>query len=343
VTTYRVATAAGVVELSEGGGYVLPHEHVIVDIRPWWTGEGDPWSLDPPGVDLEHMLDEIVRMPEGTSRENMVLCDWYVSAKELRLARESGCQLFVDLTCEGLRPLHDLVVQAADLAEIGVVLSVGRYIGSSLDAEARRVGVDELTDRWVRTTLEGFNKVRPGIIGEIGTSATIEDVEMVSLQAAAQAQQASGLPINVHLHPFGRQAITVLDTLEQAGADCSRVALSHCDGEFDRDFLLRILDRGCYVEFDQFGTTPDQLFEGCPMPSDAERIDMIVDLCERGYAQQLLLSQDICHRHSLTRYGGTGYAHLAVTVLPELRHRLGTGVTDQVVSSNPLRLLSLGE
>jgi phosphotriesterase-related protein len=342
MTTYRVATATGIVELSENGGYVLPHEHVIVDIRPWWTGEGDPWSLDPEGVDFEHMLDEIVRVPEGVSRENMVLCDWYVGAKELRLARESGCQLFVDLTCEGLRPMHDLVVQAADLADIAVVLSVGRYIGGSLSPDARQLGVDDLTDRWVRTIAEGLNNVRPGIIGEIGTSETIEDVEMVSLRAAAQAQQASGLAINVHLHPFGRQANLVLDILEQAGADCARVALSHCDGEFDLDFLLGILDRGCYVEFDQFGTTPDQLFEGYPMPSDAERIGMIADLCERGYGQQLLLSQDICHRHSLTRYGGTGYAHLADQVLPELREMVGSTVTNQLVSTNPLRLLSLG-
>ena len=343
MTTYRVATAAGIAGVSDGGGYVLPHEHVIVDIRPWWTGEGDPWILDPPGVDLEHLRAEVVQMPEAVARENMVLCDWYVGAKELRLARESGCQLFVDLTCEGLSPSHGHVIQAANLAGIAVVISVGRYIASSLDDEARRVGVDELGDRWVRTISEGFNGARPGIIGEIGTSVNIEDAERVSLRAAARAHKVSGLPINVHLHPFGRQALAVLEILEQAGADCSRVALSHCDGEFDRDFLLRVLEYGCLVEFDQFGTTPDQLFEGAPMPSDEDRIEMIVELCDRGYSQQLLLSQDICHRHSLTRYGGTGYAHLATYVLPDLRRRLGSVVTDQLVASNPLKLLDLEE
>jgi phosphotriesterase-related protein len=54
-----------------------------------------------------------------------------------------------------------------------------------------------------------------------------------------------------------------------------------------------------------------------------------------------LLSQDICHRISLRRYGGWGYAHLAVTVVPQLLAQLDQPAVDTILRHNPLTLLTM--
>jgi phosphotriesterase-related protein len=339
---FSVRTASGMRTISAADGYTLPHEHVLIDNRIWWRGEGDRNVLDPEGVDLANMLEEVVRAPEQTARENLVLCDWYVAAKELRLASKTGCQLVVELTSGGLDPHPDLAKRAADLAGIEMVLGVGRYIADSLSDVERQLSVEQLSDQWLRDCALGVSGSKPGIIGEIGTGRTIEEVEKKSLKAAARVQVATGLAINVHLHPYARQGLAALQILEDAGADLSKVALSHCDGVLSGDWLLQLLERGCYVEFDFFGTSPDQAFEESAYPSDIERIAMLSELCERGWGRRLLLSQDICHRDSLVANGGTGYGHLGTTVRPLLEESIGHEMTQQIMAENPLRLLHLG-
>lgn len=339
--SYQVRTARGTKTLVPSGGHTLPHEHIIVDVRVWWTGEGDWQALDPPGVDPPALPDEVVRAPEATSRENMVLNDWYVGAKELRLARDSGCQLLVDVTTQGLDPRPDLAVRAADLAGLDVVVSVGRYLDDALSDEDREVPVEELTERWVRQAAKGVAGYVPGMIGEIGTGPVITGPEVISLRAAARAQQATGLPINVHVHPYARKALEALKILADEGADLSRVAVSHCDGELDADWLLRVLETSCYVEMDLFGTGPTRLIQGRGFPSDQDRIRMLHQLCDRGWSHRLLLSQDICHRNSLTRYGGWGYGHIGHSIAPMLAEELGARTAEELLAVNPLRLLDM--
>lgn len=337
-TAVVVRTAHGPKTFDPAGGVVLPHEHVVVDVRVWWEGPGGWDELDPdrePGPDSA----ELAHVPQGVVRENMVLSDWYLAAQELRRARSVGCQLVADLTVRGLDPQPMLAVRAADLADLDIVLGVGRYLDPTLSDEERAKSPDQLVDEWTSDVHEGFGGLLPGIIGEIGTSETITPAEEASLRAAARVQSSSGLPVNVHVHPYARQAIAAIEVLDQEGADLSRVAISHCDGDLDLDWLRRVLGTGVHVEMDMFGTGPDRLVAGRGYPSDAERIEAIVALCEQGFSSRLLLSHDICHRNSLHRYGGWGYDHIARRIVPQLRERVGDDLTSQLTVVTALRLL----
>jgi phosphotriesterase-related protein len=67
----------------------------------------------------------------------------------------------------------------------------------------------------------------------------------------------------------------------------------------------------------------------------------VADLVNRGYVKQVLLSQDVYLKMNLKRYGGWGYAHLLVNVVPMLRR---AGVTDEnlrmMLVENPARVLA---
>lgn len=339
--TYEIQTASGRQTIDSAHGYVLPHEHVLVDVRVWWEGPGEWDDVDHDEPSVVNCLDQLRSLPQAVTRENMVLSDWYVASKELSAARRSGCGLLVDLTTEGLDPQPGLVMRAAELAGIDIVFGVGRYLADTLAEAEREASAEELADKWTMLASGETDGWHRGIIGEIGTSEELAPCEVVSLQAAVLVQQRTGLAINVHLHPYARQALTILRILEETGADLSRVALSHCDGELDIDWLERVLASGCYVEMDMFGTGPDRLVQGRGYPSDNERADAVQILADRGWLDRLLLSHDICHRNSLATFGGWGYSHLATEVQPKLAGLMDHDSVLHIMRTNPLRLLGL--
>lgn len=336
-----VRTAWGPARMDPENGYCLPHEHVISDLRAWWDGAGDGRTMDvsDPVTSIAN-VDPLRRRPHGISRENMVLADWVVAAKELGMAAGGGCQLVVDLTGTGLDPMPSVARRAADAAGLALVIAAGHYLDDAVEESIRGASVDKLLARLLRQVDDGVDGCMVGIIGEIGTSANVTDFERRSLTAAALAQQATGLPVNVHLHPYARRAHEVLDVLSSAGADLTKIALSHCDGEMDLDWLTSMLDRGPYVEFDLFGTGPEWTIAGRGFASDSQRVRMITLLCERGWSSRLLLSHDICTRNALHRFGGWGYDHLQEHIFPLLDDAVGVDVRARLTQRNPLDFLA---
>jgi phosphotriesterase-related protein len=114
---------------------------------------------------------------------------------------------------------------------------------------------------------------------------------------------------------------------------------------FDLESMVRLAETGCYLEFDLFGQE-SSFYPLAPidMPNDATRVDYIRQLADRGYPERILVSQDICAKHRLTRYGGEGYSYLLECVLPLMRQKgLGEETIDKIVKENPARVLTLGE
>jgi phosphotriesterase-related protein len=339
---FRVRTAAGDRVLDPDAGYTLPHEHLVCDLRARWWGEGDAWALDPPGsrVAME-ALDELRHRPQATIRENLVLSDWYLAATELRHVRDTGGGLVVDVTVEGLFPEPRLSRRAAELAGLHAVVALGRYLPASLSPAERDEPVESLVDRWTGQAENGVDGCAIGVIGELGVGPDLSDVERRTLVAGGRVAVATGLAVNVHVEPGSSRVHEALDILAETGADLGRVAVSHVDAAPDTAALARLLDRGCYAEFDLFGRAPAYRFGGRYSADDETRVDVLCELADRGYADRLLLSQDICMRHALLHYGGYGYAHLARHVLPVLTERLGAAAVRQMTCVNPLRFLAV--
>lgn len=337
---YRVRTARGLREVRPEDGVVLPHEHIIVDSRVWWEGEGDWRDFDDDAVVRATEPATLHSFPQSTLRENLLLSDWYLGAKELRLARDAGTRLVVDLTVLGSGPNAEMAVRAAELAGVDLVISSGRYLEPALPESEHSVDEGELVDRWLRQISEGYEGgLLPGVIGEIGTSWEISDVEAVSLRAAGRVQAQTGLPFNIHVHPFAKKALRAIGIAEEAGADPSRIAISHLDCEIDLPQLEAIMRTGAFVEMDNFGTGRERFVNGDAYPSDAERLDALDHFLAAGFGSQLLLSHDINHRNSLVANGGWGYRHIAATVRPQLAERFGEEAARQLTAHNPLAFL----
>jgi len=296
-------------------GFTLPHEHTQIAL--WHIpNRHDYWQL---------------------TRDEPVIVE------ELAAFREAGGSGLVDLTLPGVGRDPDWLVRIAELTGLHLVMGCGWYRGMHYPADALidRRSVDELADQLVAEIEQGVGerRVRPGIIGEIGTdkpwlSAQEERVH----RAAARAARRTGLAITTHavLSDVGRAQLRVL---EEEGVDPGRVVIGHADSHPHLEHYLAIVERGASVEFDFLGMS----FTPQERHGEPRTIELICELLARGHAERILLSQDVCHDSQLRRYGGNGYAYVAQTFLPRLRAAgVSDGELETITVANPRRLLTIG-
>jgi phosphotriesterase-related protein len=297
----------------ERAGFTLPHEHTGIAL--WHAKDRwDYWEL--------------------TADDELV-------GEELREFRRRGGGTLVDLTLPGVGRDPERLRRLSTRTGVQVVMGCGWYREPYYPPEAGidRRSVDDLADELVREFHDGVagSGVRPGIIGEIGTDKPwVSALEERVHRAAARASRATGMAITTHAvqSPVG---LAQLRIFEEEGVDPVRVVIGHADSYVDLDHYLAVLDRGANLEFDFLGHR-----FGSEEHVEPRLIEIIVELLERGYASQLLLSQDVCHNSQLKANGGFGYVYLQQHFLPSLRTAaVGEGEIAAMTIDNPRRILTL--
>jgi phosphotriesterase-related protein len=357
----------------EALGLTLTHEHLLCDLRSRWH------APPPDRPDLVALVD-VDPAPRDRGplmgdpyvcRPNLLLDDPKLVAQELAYFREAGGGALVELTVRGLNPRPADLVAISEWSGVHVVAGCGWYRQVTNPPGLADLSEEEMVEQLVREIRDGFgaingdsvglaaaaagdkpprhglaegsSRVRPGIIGEIGTGDPLHPHEAKALRAAARAQRATGLAIAVHLALWGRQGHVVLDVLDAAGADLSRVLLCHLSEQpAAGDYHTSLLRRGACLGFDTFGAEYSLDSAGRRLATDEERIAGLLPLLDGGFASQLFLSHDICERLQLRAYGGYGYAHLLTTIRPRLR-RAGVDerTLEQLFRANPAKLLAV--
>ena len=308
----RVMTVSGPIP-PERLGFTLPHEHTGIHL---WHIEKrwDYWELTPD--------------------EDLII-------EELRDFRRRGGATLVDLTLEGVGRDPHRLRRLAGATGLNIVMGCGWYRGAHYPAEALidRRSVDELAAQMVSEFENGVGGtgIRPGIIGEIGTDMPwVSALEERVHRAAARASKATGLAITTH-SVQSAVGLAQLRIFTEEGVDPSRVVIGHADSHHDIDFYLEVLATGANLQFDFLGHR-----FGSEESLEPRLVETIVELLERGFAPQLLLSQDVCHNSQLKANGGFGYVYLQQYFLPTLRTAaVGEGEIRAMTSENPARILSI--
>ena len=342
-----IQTVLGPIPPQEAGT-TLPHEHLLCDLTLYMEEpsgpEAEEWAARTFTVDSRWRVVSNC----NTNRDNLLLDDPSLIVDELRPFMTAGGRTLVDLTSRGLDPRPETVARIARESGLNVVLGAGYYIDESHPPEMADLSEEDIAGEIVTHVTEGFGEtgIRAGIIGEIGfqngTSA-----EEKSLRGAALAQQATGAPLNVHV-PYGpgRENLCwrAADILQETGADLSRVILSHQDLSYlDHEYQDRVLSRGITLEMDCFGLemTTDA-YGGWDFPTDRDRIAGVASLVERGWADQVLISTDMCMKFQLRAYGGHGFGHILDTVVPRMRKAgIPDTALDRILVENTKRLLTM--
>lgn len=309
-----VNTVLGPVE-PDALGRTYMHEHVFVLTPDVQQNHPEEWG------------DEDVRVADAVTK--------------LSALAAQGVQTIVDPTVIGLgRYLPRIARVAAQVPQLNIVTATGCYTyqdvpmffhhrGPALNAALGADVPDPMVDLFVADLTTGNSGVVAGMlkcaIDEPGLTPGVERI----MRAVARAHHQTGAPITVHTHPATETGLLAHRVLcEEEGVDPSRIVLGHSGDTTDADHLLALAELGFVLGMDRFGINLATTFEA--------RADIVVELCRRGLAGQLVLSQDAaCYidwidPNVLAFLPQWHYLHLADDVLPYLREH---GVTEEQLTT----------
>lgn len=318
----QVQTVKGPVDTAELG-QTLMHEHVFVLTADVQQNYPEEW-----GSEDERVADAVGK---------------------LRALAAVGVRTIVDPTVVGLGRYLPRIQRIAEQVDLNIVVATGCYTyddvpfffhhrGPALNAAVGAEVPDPMVDLFVRDVTDGIagTGVRAAFLKcAIDAPGLTPGVERV-MRAVARAHQRTGVPITVHTHPGSQSGLVVQRVFGEEGVDPGRVVLGHSGDTTDADHLSALADAGFVLGMDRFGIYLDTTFEA--------RCDIVVEMCRRGYAERMVLSQDTsCYidwidPQVMALLPQWTYTHIHEEVLPYLREH---GVTDDQIETmlvtNPRR------
>jgi phosphotriesterase-related protein len=307
-----IQTLGGPVDTADLGR-VLMHEHVFnvtPEVQQAWPGHNG-WDREAKVAEAREKLAEVVA---------------------------AGYRTMVDLTVLGLGRDVALWRDAVEGTGMQVVMSTGAYTYDVLPRMFHFVGpgtmlngpepLDDLFARDVEEGIEGTD-VKAGMLKAAVDEAGMTDhVERV-LRAVCRVHGRTNVPLTVHTHAHTERGLDVARVTGEEGVDPSRVVLAHCGDSTDLDYLEKLIDGGFTLGMDRFGLDVLLPFE--------QRVQTVAALCERGYADRMILSHDAMVFSDWFPPGlreqiapNWHWMHIERDVLPALRER---GVSDEQIEA----------
>ncbi len=206
------------------------------------------------------------------------------------LARAAGINAIIDATPNDCGRDPELYRGLSRKTLMNIICSTGLYYekgGAPGYWEAKaQLGQDisrmiaELFIKEIRDGI-GATGIRAGVI-KVSSSEIITPYEEAVFKAAVIAQKATGVPIITHTQGPG-PGIAQADLFIREGADLKKIMIGHVSNNADIGYHQAIIEKGLNVGFDQLGLNyiPDE-----------QNVRNIADLCKRGYADRIMLSQD---------------------------------------------------
>jgi phosphotriesterase-related protein len=338
----QVQTVLGAIA-ADDIGVTLPHEHLFIDFTVMYAqpvaasdhGRGsEPVSLANLGWVRQHF---------NANLDNLRLTDERVARDEILLFKNAGGRTVVDPTPRSLARDPLALARLARATGLNVVMGAGYYVAASHPPDMERRTVDELVREIVADVTGGVGEtgVRAGLIGEIGCSWPWTDNEKKVVRAAVLAQRETGAPLMIHPGRDRRAPMEIAEFVQKEGGDLRRTIMCHiCRTIAEVRAVLDLARTGIWLEYDLFGLESSYYpyNPSFDMPNDGTRMAHVLALIEAGHGPQVLVSHDIAYKSALVTYGGYGYHHLLVNVVPRLRAK---GVDDaglrRLLVENPAR------
>jgi phosphotriesterase-related protein len=318
----NVETATGPTDLSNLGR-VLMHEHVFIISPEMKDNVPEDWG------------DEDTRVGEAVKR--------------LQELKDNGIDAILDPTALGLGRYIPRIATVAQQIDLKIIVATGLYTfyelphywGGRVPGSGPN-GSDPMVNLFVKDITEGIagTGIKAGVIkcatDRPGMTADVERV----LRACAKAHRETGCPITTHTNAELRRGLEQQEIFKSEGVDLTRVVIGHSGDSDDFDYLEQLIDNGSILGMDRFG------IDGF-LPTE-KRVRVIAELCERGYADRMVLSHDAsCYLDWIpgeippSSMPNWNYLHISKDVIPMLRE---AGVTDQQIDTmlidTPKRFLS---
>ena len=332
----RLKTVCGEISREELG-VTTTHEHVLLDLTAFYT-ERPVEGVESPSTQKVEMWNlGILSRDCYALKDNLLLDDENLQAKELSYFKNAGGKTVVDASLPGIGRNPSALKRIAEETGLNIVMGTGYYVGETHPKALSSMSEEEIAELMVKELTEGVDGtgIPAGYIGEIGISEIFDEKERRVLRAAAIAQKKTGVAINVHINPWTVNGLEAADILLQAGVQPDRICISHIDVENRKEYIYALLKKGVFVEFDNFGKEyyirREVRNSGYGLfVKDTDRVSLLKQMIGDGYLKQILLSCDLCLKNLMHAYGGWGYDHVLKNIVPMMEDE---GITQEEIQT----------
>ncbi len=262
----KLNSALGPLDIADMG-FTLTHEHI---------------SGSSAGFQLTY--------PEIVNTETVM----ELAVQDLTRAHQHGVTTIIDCSTYDIGRDVRLIEAVSRRSGIQVVCATGSHLYvpqtfyESMFPWMKPMPVDDVAALWIREVEEGIEGtgIKAGII-KIATNDPIRPAEEHMLRAGARTHLRTGVPITTHTPILSRVGEEQVRILLEEGVDMSHVYIGHVNSTLDRDYHLRLIDKGVWLGMDHFSPS------GPPgTPDWEERSAFIKGLIDEGYQDRIMMSHD---------------------------------------------------
>lgn len=350
-------------------GFTSMHEHILSDCSMFRNRVRKACFIPnqrnlQPDDKLTMENRSILRHDIVLSIDNMKLDDEQVMTLEVADFKAGGGDAIVEVSAPGIRSSAEDLLAFRRIAErtgVHIIASAGLYVEDTWPAHFRTMDFEQFGAFLRREITQGVGDT--GILpGQIKAAYEVYNRQLDDyLRATAYVAGDTGIPLQVHLGPDltpDEVRQNLLKPLCRGGCIPGKTILCHVQFfigvlaieqlvtnpgylPFDISFLRELLDMGFVLAFTPLGFEADNEPLGLAHFPDWYTLSGFVALIKEGYAEQLVIGNDVFTKLATRRGGGEGYRRLADFVVPVLK---SCGVSDKDIYSitvaNPARLLA---
>jgi phosphotriesterase-related protein len=250
----------------------------------------------------------------------------------LKQAKAGGINTVVDATTLDLGRDVNILANASRLTGVNIIACTGWWLEKTRFLPG--VSIDNLTRGFVREVKEGIadTGIKAGILKGASDIAGVLPEEEKILRAVARAHHETGVPIMLHSYAPGQVGRQQISIMKEEGVPLNRVKMDHSNDTTDLEYLLWMLDQGCYLGMDRYpgrGTSP------------LARTKTLKALIDAGYKDRLCISHDWSLARHVDKNSPIGtrtirgkmnpydYLYIKNIVFPQLREM---GVSDNIIN-----------
>lgn len=281
-------------------------------------GDIDPDEL---GITQAHEHTIILQGRSCEMNSALLLEDPEIAVRELLDFKAVGGNSLLDAQPIGIERSPKLMKTVSEKSGITIIATTGfhRECFYSEGHFLRTETVERLTARCVREIERGMIEYVDGTETEIKAGAVkftseyhhIPPLAQKAGTVAAIAHLETGVPIITHTE-LGTCGLEQIELIEKNGAPASAMILSHLDRNPDRFLHKEIASTGAFLVYDGIARTKYW--------PDSTIIDLIMQMLDSGYGNQLMLAMDTATRSIWKHYGGgPGLDYLLKRFVPRLK------------------------
>lgn len=198
-------------------------------------------------------------------------------------AKAGGVDTIVDATTLDLGRDVTLMAEVSRRSGVNIIAVTGWWL--EIPRMLSGVSADLFARAFIREIREGIGgtDIKAGVIKSASDMPGVTPDGKAVLRGVAQAHLETNVPIMLHSYAPGQVGRQQLAVLKEEGVDLRRVKVDHSNDTTDIEYLVWLLEQGCYLGLDRYpGSNVSPLARTRTMKA----------LIDAGYEERLLPSHD---------------------------------------------------